>query len=138
MHFLILSNAKINFTNWKLNWKLYTTIETINYQVDGFAKKEEFVAITFDPKNEIFVVHIASLTSCDLNVNLFCKVQIVSLIVDKIFILVPIEYTNFVKVFSSNFAAQLPEHSRINNHSIKIIKGQQLFYRFIYSLRPVE
>lgn len=43
--------------------------------------KIEFVAIAFDPNNEIFVVYIAFFTNSNLNINndLFCRAQIASL-----------------------------------------------------------
>lgn len=53
MLFLILSNVKINFTNRKLRWKLYTTAKVLptTQQIQLFRKKE-FAIAALDPENE--------------------------------------------------------------------------------------
>ncbi len=48
------------------------------------------------------------------------------------------EYANFADVFSPKLAAELSEHTRINNHAIELVDDRQLLYGSIYSLEPVE
>ena len=51
---------------------------------------------------------------------------------------IPDEYSDFSRVFSSDSAAELPEHTGINNHPINLLDNKQPFYGLIYSLGPVE
>lgn len=64
--------------------------------------------------------------------------QIASLIADEAPVTVSAEYSVFADVFSSESAAELPEHTRINDHPIELIDGQQPPSGPIYSLGPVE
>ena len=48
------------------------------------------------------------------------------------------EYSNFSNIFSSDSAAKLPEHTRINDHPINLLHNKQPPYGRIYSLGPVE
>ena len=65
-----------------------------------------------------------------------CQAQATLLISEKTGI--PAEYSDFSNVFSSNSAAELLEHTRINNHPINLLDDKQLPYDLIYSLRLVE
>lgn len=67
-----------------------------------------------------------------------CKVQIAILITDKTLIIVPIEYLDFVNVFSKKSAKVLPQHIEINIYVIDLEEGIQLLYSPIYSQRMVE
>ena len=51
---------------------------------------------------------------------------------------VPAEYSDFADVFSPDLASELPVHTGINNHAIKLVDSQQPPYGPIYSLGPVE
>ena len=51
---------------------------------------------------------------------------------------IPAEYSDFSNVFSSDFAVQLLEHTRINDHPINLVDDKQLINAPIYSLGPVE
>ena len=51
---------------------------------------------------------------------------------------VPAKYLDFADVFSPDLAFELLEHTRINDHAIELVNGQQLPYKPIYSLEPVE
>ena len=51
---------------------------------------------------------------------------------------VPAEYSDIADVFSLDLASELPEHTGINNHAIKLVDSQQPPYGPIYSLGPVE
>ena len=48
------------------------------------------------------------------------------------------EYSDFFNVFSSNSAAKLPEHIRINDYLIDLLDNKQPLYSLIYSLGLVE
>ena len=49
-----------------------------------------------------------------------------------------VEYSDFMNVFSSDFASKLHKHNGINDHAIELVDGQQLSYGPIYSLEPLE
>ncbi len=49
------------------------------------------------------------------------KTQIAHLKADEASSKVPGEYTDFVDVFSPKLAVELPEHTRINNHTIELV-----------------
>ena len=51
---------------------------------------------------------------------------------------VPTKYLDFEEVFFPDLMSKLPKHTRINNYAIKLVDSQQLPYRPIYSLEPVE
>ena len=99
-----------------------------------------FVAITFDLEHETFIVYIVSLnfTLLDVDIHPSYRPQISSLIVKEAFKKVFAKYSDFAYIFSPDLASKLPEHTKINDYTIKLIKGQQLSYKSIYSLGPVE
>ena len=70
-----------------------------------------------DKNVEAFVVHVASLT---LKITIYParKGQIVSLITKKVN--VPVEYSDYVDIFSKKSAKVLTEQTGINEHVIKI------------------
>ena len=104
--------------------------------------KKEFAATALDPKYEIYVVHVASLsftTLASLNIHPFRRSQISSLIAAKAPTKVLAEYTDFADVFSPGLVSDLSKHSKINDHTIEQVHGcQQLPYGPIYSLGPIE
>ena len=66
------------------------------------------------------------------------KVQIAHLKADEALTKVPSKYTNFADVFSLKLAVELLEHTRINDHAIKLVDDWQLPYDSIYSLSLVK
>ncbi len=66
------------------------------------------------------------------------RAQIAHLKVDKVFSKVPSEYADFADIFSLKLAVELPEHTKINNHTIKLVDDWQPLYDPIYSLGPME
>ncbi len=48
------------------------------------------------------------------------------------------KYADFTDVFSPKLAAELPEHTGINNHAIELVDDRQSPYGSIYSLGPME
>ena len=93
---------------------------------------------------KIYVVYIGSVsfvalsTSFLLDVHSSCRPQIAGLIAKKAFTKVPDKYIDFVDVFSPDLTSKLLKHTRINDHTIKLVDGQQPSYAPIYSLRLVE
>ena len=91
--------------------------------------KKEFAAAAFDPESETFVVHVASLSSnaspssSPLDVHPSRRPQISGLITEEAFTKVPAKYLDFADVFSPDLASELPEHTGINDHAIKLVNG---------------
>ena len=139
MPFITLSNADIQFVEKKLTWRSYITVETLptTKRVELIDKKE-FAKAALDENSETFVVHVASLNSNPLDVHPSRRPQISGLIAKEAPTKVSVEYVNFADVFSSDMAAKLPKHTRINDHAIVFVDNQQLLYRLIYSLGPVK
>ena len=109
-----------------------------NYQMQQTGGKKEFVATILNPKHEIFIVHVAFLSSTLLNVHLSCKFQISGLIAEEASTKVLNKYINFVDIFSLDLVSELPKYIKINNHTIKLVESQQPHYKSINSLEPVE
>ena len=148
MLFHILSNADIDFLDWKLQWRIYTTKEALpTTRRIELVEKKEFAAAALNLEYETFVGYVAffnrsvmSLSSTPLNVDIysFCKSQIAGLIAKKAPIKVFAKYYNFVVVFFLDLTSKFPKHIGINNHAIELVNGQQLLYGPIYSLEPIE
>ncbi len=123
-----------------MQWRSYTTGKVLptTRRVELIGKKE-FTAAALDPEHEAFVVHVAALSvdSSD-EVHPSRKAQIVHLKADEAPTKVPSEYADFADVFSPKLAAELPEHTRINNHAIELVDDRQPLYGPIYSLGPME
>ena len=108
--------------------------------------KKKFAAAAFDLEHETYVVHIGLVSSntspsfflLELNIHPFCRPQVSGLIVKKAPTKVPAKYSDFADVFSSDLASELPEHTGINDHAIKLVNGQQAPYGLIYNLEPVK
>ena len=145
--FLILSGANVNFYGRKLWWRTYTTkkalLTTRHIKLVG---KKEFVAVALDPEFETYVLHIRSVcsvalsSSSPLNVDVHPsrRPQIYGLIGKKALAKVSAKYSNFADVFSLDLVSKLLEHTRINNHAIKLVDGQQPPYKPIYNLEAIE
>ena len=103
--------------------------------------KKEFAVAALNPEHEIYVVHIASLSStllAFLNVHPSREPQISGIIAEEAPTKVFAEYSDFADVFFPDLASELSKHTRINNHAIELVEGQQPPYGPIYSLEPVE
>ena len=126
MLFFTLSGADINFPKKKLWWRSYTIEEAFstNKRVELVGKKE-FAAAALDPGYESFVVHIASLESSSNNqksdVHPFCRAQIAVLVANEAPNSIPTKYLDFANVFSPELASELPEQTRINDHTIEFV-----------------
>ena len=94
--------------------------------------KKEFAAVALDPENEIFIVHVASLSfnaspsfsPLELNIHPSYKLQVSGLIVEEALIKVPTDYSDFADVFSLDLVSELPKHTQINNYAIELVDGQ--------------
>ena len=83
------------------------------------------------------MVHVAALVKpMTMLIYLFCQAQIALLISEETRI--SAEYSDFSNVFSSDSAAELPKHTKINNYPINLLDDKQPPYGPIYSLGPVE
>ena len=49
------------------------------------------------------------------------RAQIAHLKVDEAFSILPSKYVDFVNIFSSKLVEELSEHTKINNHIIKLV-----------------
>ncbi len=66
------------------------------------------------------------------------RAQIAHLKADEAPSKVPSEYADFADIISPKLAAELLEHTGINDHAIKLIDDRQPPYGPIYNLRPIE
>ena len=107
--------------------------------------KKEFAAAALDPEYETYIVHVGSINS-NASPNSFLldlypsrRPQIFGLIIKKAFTKISAEYLDIADVFSQDLASELSEHTRINDHAIKLVNDcQQPPYGPIYSLELVE
>ena len=102
--------------------------------------KKEFTAAILDADSETFVLHVAALDIGGTNMAVYPSwaAQIGLLKANKAPTIVPAEYFDYTDVFSSELAAELPEHTGTNDHSIELENVKQPPYGSIYSLGPVE
>lgn len=97
-------------------------------------EKKEFRVAVPDPEDEIFIVHVVSLTIFDTNkMHPFCRVQIALLEIDYAFTTISLEYSDFVEVFSPELIVEFPKYMEISNHAIDLIDVKQPLYGFMYS-----
>ncbi len=121
--FLTMSNANVDFRAWNQQQRSYITRDVLptTKRVELIGKKK-FAATSLNLEHEFFVVHVVAL-GVDLGDEVYPskKTQIAHLKVDEAPTKVFSEYTDFVDVFSSQLAAELPKHMRINNHAIELV-----------------
>lgn len=82
-------------------------------------RKKEFVAITLDLDDKIFIVYIVSLANP--NIYLFCKSQIALLKTEETSTFILMEDADFTNIISFDLAAKFPEKIKINNYTIDLI-----------------
>ena len=146
MLFLILSSADVDFLGWELRWRTYTTKkDLLTIRRIELVGKKKFAAAALDPEHETYIVHVGSVNSDALlsffllHVHPSRRSKISGLIVEEACTKIFAKYLDFANVFSLDLASKLPEYTGINNHAIEPVDGcQQLPYRSIYSLGPVE
>ena len=87
--------------------------------------------------DETFVVHIIILLEpTTMPIHPFCQAQVALLMSKETWICA--EYSDFSNIFSSDFAVELSEYTRFDDHPINLIDNNQLLYKSIYRLGLVE
>ena len=130
MLFFTLSGADVDFLDWKLRWRTYTTKEALitNRRIELVSKKE-FAVAALDFEHETYLVHIWSISFIvllsssllELDVYPFCRPQIFGLIAKEAPIKVLAKYLDFADVFSADLTSKLLKHNGINKHTIKLV-----------------
>ena len=82
--------------------------------------KKEFATTAMNKNFETFLVHVASVIEIIL-IHLARKAQIAVLQVDKTPIKIPVKYSDYANVFSSDLEMELFENTDMNEHIIKLI-----------------
>ena len=137
MFFLYLSKADIRFTKRELVWRTYTAAKALPMTKRAeIINKREFAAAALNADDKNFVVYVAALAEPTTMPIYSCKAHVATLTSKKTGILA--KYSNFSNVFSLDSAAELPEHTGINDHPINLLDDKQPSYGPIYSLGPVE
>ena len=134
MPFLTLSKADVRFAERELVWRTYTAVEALptTRRVE-IIDKREFAAAALNADDETFVVHVAALAEpTTMPIHPSRQAQVAALTSEETGI--PAEYSDFSDVFSSDSAAELPEHTRINDYPIDLLDDKQPPYGPIYSL----
>ena len=99
--------------------------------------KREFATAALNADDETFMVYVAALAEpTTMPIHPSCQTQVAALTSEETGI--PAKYSDFSNVFSSDSAAELPEHTGINDHPINLLDDKQPPYGLIYSLGPVE
>ena len=99
--------------------------------------KREFAAVTLNVDDETFILHVATLVKpTTMPIYPSCQAQVITLTSKKTG--TPAEYSDFSNVFFLDFAAELPEHTEINDHLINLLDDKQLPYIPIYGLELVK
>ena len=99
--------------------------------------KKKFAAASLDVDSKTFVIHIVALVEpTTMPIYFSRQAQVTALTSKKTGI--PAKYSNFSNVFSSDSAAELPQHTGINDHYIDLLDNKQSPDSPIYSLGLVE
>lgn len=139
MSFLSFSNADFQFSTRKLTQRSYTYAEALSTarQVE-LIDKYKFAITAPDKNSEIFIVHVVALEALELAIFSFRTPLLLTLQQDKAPAKICPEYADYVDVFSTNLAIQLPENTGMNEYVIELVESKQPSYRPIYSLSLVE
>ena len=122
----------------ELVWKTYTAVEVLSTtrRVE-IIDKREFTVTALNTNNKTFVIHIVALAEpITMLIYPSCQAQVTVLTSKETGI--PAKYSDFSNVFFSDSAAELSEHTRINDYFINLLDDKQVPYGPIYSLGPVE
>ena len=155
MSFLKISNVDVVFGEGTLTWKLYTTNKALpTTERVRLVDPKEFVIAALDADSKTFVVHVAIREREEMPVHFERQAQfeaeahidaqgqsgaqVGALLFDKALTEVPAEYFDNNNVFLAENAAELPENTGMNEHTIELEKGKQPLFGPIYSLGPVE
>ena len=121
---LKISNADLSFGEKTLTWKTYTTNKALpTTERVQIIDKKDFVIAAMDVNSKTFVVHVAIWERERMPVHFKkqaqIKAQVGALLFNKAPTEVPAEYSDYSNVFSAEYAAELPENTRMNEHIIK-------------------
>lgn len=120
--FLTLNGANINYLDWELWWRTYTTKKALlTTKHVKLVEKKDFAVAALDLEYKTFIVHIVSLSSTLLDVYPSCRAQISGLIAKKAPTKVSDKYVNFADVFSLDLMSKLLEHTEINDYAIELV-----------------
>lgn len=88
-----------------------------------------------DKALETFVVYMVTLEASMsiLTIHSIRKPLLAAFKPNKALIEALIDYNDFVNIFSSDLAMEVPDHTKINKHAIKLVEGKSLLYGPIYS-----
>ncbi len=137
MLFLALSNADFQFSAEKLTWRTYIAAEALpTTSRFKFIDKREFIRAALDENSETFVVHVSALEAMTIHPSR--AAQIAALQWNKAPTEIPAEYSDYIDVFSSDLAIELPENTSLNEHALELVEGKQPPYGPIYTFSPVE
>ena len=99
--------------------------------------KNVFTVAELNLDNKNFMVRKAAIAEpIIMPIYLFCQTKLASLTSKQIEI--PVKYSKFFNIFSSDSAANLLENTKINNHLINLLDNKQPLYSLIYSLGLVK
>lgn len=88
------------------------------------------------------MIHVAFLANSNKSLKMFIhlsyKAQLALLIANNAHIAVLSKCFNYANMILSESTIELPEHTKINDHLLDLIEGQQPSYGLIYSLKLVE
>lgn len=138
MFFLIWSKVKVNFNYQKLKYRLYTAAHnSFTIKQLKLIGKKELITATIEPEYKIFIAYLTSIIISN-QIYFFYRVQIALFKVNKITIIVLLEYSNFAGIFSLKLIAKLLKYIESDNLSIKLIYCKQPVYGSINYLWLVE
>ena len=125
MPFLTPSKANLRFAERELVWRIYTAAETLpSTRRVEIVDKKEFPTALLNVDDETFVVYIIALAeSKTIPIYLSHQAQITALMSEETRI--SAEYSDFSNVFLLKSAAELLEHTKINDHSIDLLYNEQ-------------
>lgn len=66
------------------------------------------------------------------------KTYVIAILFNRIFTILLVKYFDYSNIFPKKNSTKFLEYIRINDYFIKLKKDKQLFFRPIYSLKPVE
>ena len=141
MPFLSFSNADIRFVEREITRRRYTIAETLPMTKKvKLINKKEFTAAALNVNSKTFVMHIVALDieGTNMAIHPFWAAQIRLLKANKALTTVSTKYSDYTNVFLSELAAELPEHTGINDHAIELEDSKRPLYGPIFSLGPVE
>ena len=124
MPFFTLSDGDVNFLGQELRWRTYTTEEAFpTTRCIELVGKKEFATIMLNPENEIYLVHVRSVSfiaspnfsPLELDIYPFYRLQMFGLIAKETLTKIPAEYLDFADIFSLDLTSKLSKHTRINN-----------------------